>query len=160
MSGRAAWRLEGLGFELVYRYAAGKVDWFAAGLAREGRLARVPRASDFAHPDIQRCSPMESVGEVRGRIKGADWERVVVVNDAGIVLGLLRGLALESAADTPVEEAMDPAPVTFRPDTLAHELVHHLERAGVRNALITDPDGLLIGLFDRDEARVALQAHD
>ena len=160
MSGRAAWQLEALGFVHVYRYTAGKVDWFAAGLAREGRLARVPRAGDFARRDIPLCSSTECVGEVRRRIKAAGWDRVVVVNDAGIVLGLLSGRALESVADTPVEEAMDPAPVTFRPNTLAHELVHHLERAGVHTALITDADGVLIGVFGREEARIALQAKD
>ena len=120
----------------------------------------MPRAGDFARRDIPLCSSTECVGEVRGRIKAAGWDRVVVVNDAGIVLGLLSGRALESVADTPVEEAMDPAPVTFRPDTLAHELVHHLERAGVHTALITDGDGVLIGVFGRDEAHIALQAHD
>src|SRR5437660_7400768 len=111
MSARAAWRLEGWGFEHVYRYAAGKVDWFAAGLAREGRLARVPRAYDVARQDIPLCSAAERVGEVVGRIRDAGWDRVVVVNRARVVLGLLSGRALESAAGTPVEEAMDSAPV-------------------------------------------------
>ena len=32
MSPRAAWRLEGLGFERVYDYVPGKADWFASGL--------------------------------------------------------------------------------------------------------------------------------
>jgi len=32
MSPRAASRLESLGFRDVYDYAAGKADWFAAGL--------------------------------------------------------------------------------------------------------------------------------
>ncbi len=40
MSPRAAWRLESLGFTRVYDYVAGKVDWFAAGFPREGRLAQ------------------------------------------------------------------------------------------------------------------------
>ena len=106
------------------------------------------------------CSSTEGVGQVRRRIEAVGGDRVVVVNDAGIVLGLLSGRALESVADTPVEEAMDPAPVTFRPNTLAHELVHHLERAGVHTALITDSDGVLIGTFGQDEARMALQEHD
>ena len=38
MSPRAAWRLEGLGFERVYDYVPGKADWFASGLPKEGRL--------------------------------------------------------------------------------------------------------------------------
>jgi hypothetical protein len=34
MSPRAAWRLEGLGFERVYDYVPGESDWFASGLPR------------------------------------------------------------------------------------------------------------------------------
>lgn len=36
MSARAAWRLEQLGFERVFRYTPGKADWAAAGLPMEG----------------------------------------------------------------------------------------------------------------------------
>ena len=117
----------------------------------------MPRACDFLRRDIPLCSSTEHVGDVRDRIKAVGCDRSVVVNDAGVVLGLLSGRALESVVDTPVEEAMNPATVTFRPDTLAHELVHHLERAGVHTALITDSDGVLIGTFGQDEARIALQ---
>jgi hypothetical protein len=41
MSPRAAWRLEGRGFEQVYDYVPGKADRFASGLPREGKLAGV-----------------------------------------------------------------------------------------------------------------------
>ena len=43
MSPRAAWRLERLGFTEVYDYAAGKVDWMAAGLPTEGNGTHPPR---------------------------------------------------------------------------------------------------------------------
>ena len=48
MSPRAAWRLEGLGFERVYDYVPGKADWFASGLPKEGRLASVPTRGETA----------------------------------------------------------------------------------------------------------------
>ena len=38
MSPRAAWRLEGLGFEKVFDYVPGEADWFASGLPRDGKL--------------------------------------------------------------------------------------------------------------------------
>ena len=62
MSARAAWRLESLGFARVYRYAAGKVDWFGAGMPREGRLAAVPCAADVVRKDIVTCRPDERIG--------------------------------------------------------------------------------------------------
>ena len=157
MSARAAWRLEALGFERVYRYAAGKTDWFAAGLARDGQLARVPRAGDLVRREAPTCSPGERVGEVRARVRQAGWDRAVVVNDAGVVLGALSGPALEAAPDTPVEEAMDPGPVTYRPDTLAKELVQHLREGDARAALVTSAEGVLVGVLRRDEAEHALQ---
>ena len=40
MSNRAAWRLESLGFTQVYRYTAGKRDWFAFGFAMAARLRK------------------------------------------------------------------------------------------------------------------------
>ena len=113
----------------------------------------MPRASDFARRDIPLCSPTESVGEVRGRIKAAGWDRVVVVNDAGVVLGLLSGQALESVADTPAEEAMDPAPVTFRPDTLAQVSLFWPERVGARE--LTEAERLIVDLLLTRGSRVA-----
>ena len=43
MSARAAPRLATLGFTDVYRYQAGKADWFAAGLLREGAVECSPK---------------------------------------------------------------------------------------------------------------------
>jgi hypothetical protein len=42
MSAQAASRLEGLGFVKVFRYAAGKADWLAAG-CRAKRRRRISR---------------------------------------------------------------------------------------------------------------------
>src|SRR6059036_3067934 len=36
LSARAAWRLETMGFQEVYRYTPGKADWLAAGWETEG----------------------------------------------------------------------------------------------------------------------------
>ena len=44
MSPRAACRLETLGFSEVYDYVAGKADWLARGLPREGEKAGERRA--------------------------------------------------------------------------------------------------------------------
>lgn len=58
MSARAASRLATLGFRQIYRYQAGKADWFAAGLPREGNEAHTPRVVDVVRRDP---------GEVSGR---------------------------------------------------------------------------------------------
>jgi hypothetical protein len=38
VSSRAASRLEAIRYKLVYRYAAGQVDWLSSRLACEGKL--------------------------------------------------------------------------------------------------------------------------
>src|SRR6266702_5120251 len=43
LSARAAWRLESMGFQEVYRYTPGKADWLAAGWEIEGTQARKTR---------------------------------------------------------------------------------------------------------------------
>src|SRR5712664_1917146 len=111
MSARAASRLTGLGFT-VYRYQAGKMDWFAAGLPREGSEANVPRIADVAKRDVPTCRPEERIGDVRDRVR----RKPVVVDADRIVLGLVGPDELTGDPAAGVEELMDLAPVTFRPN--------------------------------------------
>ena len=85
MSARAASRLTGLGFT-VYRYQAGKMDWFAAGLPREGSDANVPRVADVAKRDVATCRPEERIGDVHDRVRSNDRKPVVVVDADRVVL--------------------------------------------------------------------------
>ena len=71
MSPRAAWRLEGLGFEKVYDYVPGKADWFASGFPKEGKLASVPTIGDAVRPDVPTCAPAEKVEIARDRVRAA-----------------------------------------------------------------------------------------
>src|SRR5258708_3606495 len=57
MSARAAWRLESLGFEKVYRYAGGSDDWFANGLSMGRRRADTLRGADAARRDVPPSPP-------------------------------------------------------------------------------------------------------
>jgi CBS domain-containing protein len=151
MSPRAAWRLESLGFGQVYDYVAGKRDWFAAGLPREGELAEVPRAGDQARRDVPTRGPDEHVGEVAKRARAAGWDTCAVVNERQVMLGALREQALDTESLEAVEQVMDPGPVTFRPDELLDELRHYLHEHDLRRAWITTSDGRLVGLLRRDD---------
>ncbi|HEX5506700.1 MAG TPA: CBS domain-containing protein [Thermomicrobiales bacterium] len=154
MSARAAWRLESLGFTRVYRYVAGKRDWAAAGLPREGERAREPAAGDAARPEVPTCRLADRVGAIRERVRAAGWDRCVVVADRGVVLGLLRGEALAADPGRSAEDAMEPGPQTFRPDVRLTELVEFLRQHERDSALITTSDGVLLGsLTLRDAER-------
>ncbi|MGD9890202.1 MAG: CBS domain-containing protein [Dehalococcoidia bacterium] len=145
MSARAAVRLATLGFTQVYRYVPGKADWFAAGLPREGKRAHTPRAANVARRDVPTCGLGESVGDVRERVRAAGWHECLVVDDAKVVLGRLRGKALDADPRTPVDEVMEPGPVTIRPNTLLRSVVENLREKHVDEILVTTSDGELIG---------------
>ena len=147
MSPRAAWRLEGLGFPQVYDHAAGEADWFASGLPGEGRDAAIPRAGDVARRDVPTCGPDNRVGEVRERVQPARWDTCLVVNEERVVLGRLRGTALTADAETPVEQAMEPGPTTFRPDARITEVVERMRAKDVESVVVTTSDGGLVGLL-------------
>ena len=147
MSARAASRLETLGFRQVYRYQAGKADWFAAGLPREGREAQTPRMADVARRDVPTCRLEEPVGAVRDRVRDGNWDVCVAVDQQRVVLGLVQAETLGTHAGTPVEEVMQPDPLTFRPNLAVGEMPDYLKKRRIPRALVTTSDGVLIGLL-------------
>jgi CBS domain-containing protein len=152
MSARAAWRLEGLGFTNVHHYGPGKMDWFAAGLPRAGKIGEFPRAGDALRRDVPTCRPDESVGQAAERAHAGGWDLCVVVNEHRVVLGVPRKRALEGDPERAAGDAMDPGPTTFRPSELLAQMALHLTGAGVKQVLVTTNDGELLGVLERDEA--------
>ncbi len=146
MSPRAAWRLESLGFGQIYDYVAGKADWFASGLPREGRDAGVPRVGDVAQRDVPICGPSDLIGEVRERVRAAGWDQCLVVNEERVVLGRLRGSALQADVDAPAEQIMQAGPATFRPDARLSEVTERMQDRSVTSVVVTTSDGRLVGI--------------
>jgi predicted transcriptional regulator len=147
MSPRAAWRLETLGFADVYDYVDGKLDWMAAPLPTEGTNAQHPRAGDVARKDVPTCGLNERLGDVEERARAQGWDSAVVVNEARVVLGLLRAKELAKDPDQLIEQAMRPGPSTFRPFVSLHEMAHFMIEHKLENAPITTSDGRLVGLL-------------
>jgi catechol 2,3-dioxygenase-like lactoylglutathione lyase family enzyme len=153
MSPRAACRLETLGFQHVYDYVAGKMDWFAAGLPREGAEAGTDRVGDHARSDVPTAAPDEDAGGLEARL--GDRDVCVVVNDDRIVLGLATAEALAAAAGRPVATVMSEGPTTYRPHTVTKEVVTWMRKHDKRHVLFTDPDGNLLGIATRRELESA-----
>src|SRR5712691_547448 len=137
MSLRAAWRLEALGFGEVYDYVAGKADWSAAGLSREGRAAHERSAGDAADPNVPTCRLEDDLGRVRERVRASGWDHCIVVNAGRIVLGRLGRRALRGDDAQTVEQAMSNGPSTIRPNVPLAQLLQRLERQGLHTALVT-----------------------
>jgi CBS domain-containing protein len=151
MSPRAACRLETLGFPQVYDYVAGKADWLAHGLDVEGAGAGPATVGRLARTDVVTCSLSELVGDVRVRVEASPYRFALVVSDGDVLLGRLRRAALEGDPLRTAEEAMEPGPSTVRPDSAHTKLAERLRSRDLRTAVITTPEGILIGVVRRED---------
>lgn len=130
----------------MYDYAAGKADWIAAGLPTEGRRADARRIASIADRDVITCSLDTRAEDVRARLNGRDV--AVVVRDT-VVLGVVRSRDLDGRADAAVGELMQEAPPTLRADVAIEELDERLRDIDADSALVTTPQGQLIGVVRR-----------
>src|SRR5882762_8929025 len=153
MAPRAAARLESLGFEKVFEYSAGKLDWLAAGKPTEGENSKRPRAGDVARKDAIVCGLKDRLGDVRERAIAAGWDVAVVVDEAEVVLGLLRSEQLEDESPgLNVEKAMRPGPSTFRPYVPIKEMADYLVEHQLDSVPITTSGGKLVGVLRKADA--------
>jgi CBS domain-containing protein len=145
MSPRAAWRLTELGFEQVYEYTAGKIDWIAGGWPTEGPGPAKARVSTATDPNVPTCDLDETVGAVRSRLD-PEITACVVINDHRIVSGRVEHLdTIEPEDPRPVSQVMRPGPTTIRPSDNLNEVRERMRARHVRQLLVTTPDGELLG---------------
>ncbi len=167
MSPRAACRLESLGFTQVYDYTTGLADWTANGLPAEGKLVGVTREGvvcrdalrvrDAVRSDVTTCRLQDTIGSVTERLESAGQRQCVVTSEEGVVLGRLRGQALEGDPDASVEAVMESGPSTIRPDVSLAEFTKHMSAKHVRSALVTASTGHLIGVLYQKDAEEKLR---
>jgi CBS domain-containing protein len=153
MSTRAAWRLESLGFPSIFIYKPGKLDWVSAGLPVEGTAAGTPTLGTVARRDVGTCRLSDPLSAVKARMASDPTGPCPVVNDHRVVLGLLRSDAINANGATTAEEAMISGPVTFRPNAALEEIDRYLTDHKIGHAVVTTPEGELIGLASADDVR-------
>jgi rhodanese-related sulfurtransferase/CBS domain-containing protein len=149
MSGRAAVRLETLGFTEVFNYQPSKVDWFGNSMAAEGQEAGRATIADVARRDVPTCGLPDTVAEVRCRI--GEWDICPVIDDKRVVLGLVRREALAMEDDRRIGELMQEGPLTHRPDVTVEEMAEMLRKSPEARVLVTNADGTLVGVADPDD---------
>jgi CBS domain-containing protein len=150
MSNRAAWRLESLGFTRVYHYKPGKDGWLAMGLPSEGPEADTSRAGDEADRDTPTCAVNDRLGDVRDRLRAAGETSCIVVNDRRVVLGRVRGEALDGDAEQTVEAVMEAGPTTVRPSEPLDALIERMQKRKAKSIVVSTADGVLVGVLHRD----------
>jgi CBS domain-containing protein len=157
MSPRAACRLETLGFQ-AYDYTAGKSDWLARGLPREGEKAAEVRAGDIAVDDVVTCGLEETIAAVRERVEASRYRFALVVSPERVVLGRLRRAMLEADGTRTAEEVMEAGPSTIRAHRDLDAVAERMRKNELTNLPVTDPDGRLLGVVRHDDLEAALLA--
>jgi rhodanese-related sulfurtransferase/CBS domain-containing protein len=157
LSPRAAAWLDELGFEDVCDYAVGKVDWTARGLPTEGTKAPDPTVTAVLRTDVVTCRPEEKLSAVAERVKDSPFGFALVTREDGALLGRLPAAALDQPSAEGVAEAMTLGPSTVRADTELESLVERLEGKDLRFAIVTAPDGRLLGVVRRSDAERLLE---
>jgi CBS domain-containing protein len=147
----------------VHDYVGGKADWAVHGLPLEGLTAGRRRAIDVARKDIPTCDPRERLRDVRERVRAAEQEMCVVVNDRGIVLGRLRRKEWDRDSDAAVEDVMELGPPTERPDPFLSEVVERLRKVG--SLLVTwygseENGGRFVGVLFRADVERVLEENE
>ena len=159
MSPRAACRLATLGFTEVYDYMPGKADWMAHGLTIEGEGASVATAGHLARDDVVTCGLADRIQSVRDRVERSPYGFALVTTEPGILLGRLRRQALtEAPGHATAETAMESGPSTVRAHIPVRELAERLSKGDLSFAIVTTPEGRLIGVVRRRDLEAALAA--
>jgi CBS domain-containing protein len=153
MSPRAAVLLEAFGFNDVADYTNGKADWLARGLPMERADDTPAKAGDLAVQGPLLELEM-AASDCASLIDHHDGNAGVVVGEGGVVLGLLTREAASSSPDAVAEEIMELGPSTFRADEDLETVLDHMDRNEVAHVVISDPDGAVIGLLKRSDAKV------
>ena len=130
----------------------GKADWRAHGLPVEGEHADLPTAGALARDDVTTCRLNDPIGPIREQVEGSPYGFALVTTEDSILLGRLRGSLMQDARPKATAEAlMEPGPSTVRADTLASELATRLAERELRTAIVSTPEGRLIGVVTRTD---------
>jgi len=138
-----------LGFQEVYDYVPSKVDWLARGLPMEGEKADKSVVGDILRQDVVTASLQTRMADVRERVESSPYGFALVVTEGGTLLGRLRKASLQGDPDARAEDVMEPGPSTLRPDLTLDDVSERLRTWDLKTAVVTDPEGRLIGLVRR-----------
>ena len=101
---------------------------------------------------VPTCGLRDSLREAKQRADKLGSRICAVVNDRGIVLGLLREDAWKTDPVVAAETVMESGPTTLRPSFPADEAAELLSKRNQDAILVTGSDGKLIGLFKRPKS--------
>ncbi len=142
----------------MYDYVPGKVDWLANGLKVEGEAADPPTVGRVMRDDVLRCAPTDRAGAVLESIEESPYPFALVTSAGGVVLGRVRASRLDPRSEEPVWDIAEPGPKTFRPHRSAENVARQLAEKDLRWAIVTTPEGRLLGVASREDLERAAKA--
>lgn len=138
---------------------AGKVEWLVRQRPIEGERADEPKVGDYARRDVVFAPLEEPVGTVRERVAASPYPFALVLSPGDVLLGRLRASQLDCDPTLAAAEVMEPGPSTVRPHRTAAGVARQLAERGLRWAIVTTPEGRLVGVAARDELEAAATAY-
>jgi CBS domain-containing protein len=129
----------------------GKVDWLANNLPVDGDRPYAPIAGRAMRDDAVRCRPTDRIADVLESIERSPYPFALVTSDDGTLLGRAPASSLDPASARPVWDVAQPGPKTFRPHVMAEKVAEVLADKGYRWAIVTTPDGRLLGVASRED---------
>jgi CBS domain-containing protein len=109
----------------------------------------------LARDDVVTCALGDTVSAVQRRVADSPHPFAIVLGERRVVLGRLPLSKCDCDPDTRVEEVMDPGPSTVRPHRTAATIAKTLAEKQLRWAIVTTPEGELIGVATRAELEAA-----
>jgi CBS domain-containing protein len=97
--------------------------------------------------EVPTCRLDESVGQAGARAEERGYAVSAVVNENGIVLGVIGKRDWNTDPTASVEQLMDPAPTTLRPSDPLEKAKQMLSESDRGAVFVTDSDGRLLGVF-------------
>jgi CBS domain-containing protein len=101
--------------------------------------------------DIALCRPTDRTSQVRELIERSPYPFALVTSEDRTVLGRAPSSALDPDSDQPVWNVAEPGPKTFRPHASAENVAEVLADKDLRWAIITTPEGRLLGIASRED---------
>jgi CBS domain-containing protein len=92
------------------------------------------------------CRLDDRVGDIREPIRSSRYRFGLVTSSGGVLLGRVRGSSLDCDSQLTAEEVMEPGPSTVRPDRSPEQIAKRLRDKGFKTAVVTTPEGVLIGV--------------
>ena len=86
---------------------------------------------------------------MRERVAASPFGFALVTSTGGVLFGRLRKAVLEGDADALAGDVMELGPSTVRPHLPLEPLLERLAERDLRTAIVTTPEGRLIGVVKR-----------